>query len=161
MYHACNRGSRKGVLFDSCEDYEAFTNLMEAARGKTDVRIPAYCLMPTHVHFLLWPRRDGDVIRFMHWLTSTHAKRFHRRRGSVGTGAVYQSRYYSRPMDEGRKIFTALRYVERNALVAGLVKRAEDWPWGSAWNGSPPSPFIIDESPIPRPSNWLTILNDL
>jgi len=64
-------------------------------------------------------------------------------------------------MDEGRKIFTALRYVERNALVAGLVKRAEDWPWGSAWNGSPPSPFIIDESPIPRPSNWLTILNDL
>ena len=93
VYHVCNRGSRKGVLFDTYEDFEAFTILMNDARGKTGMRIPAYCLMSTHVHFLLWPRRDGDLIRFMHWLTSTHAKRFHQRRGSVGTGAVYQSRY--------------------------------------------------------------------
>ena len=26
---------------------------------------------------------------------------------------------------------TLVRYVERNARRAGLVKRAEDWPWSS------------------------------
>ena len=161
MYHVCNRGSRKGVLFASYEDYESFIRLMEEARRRFRMRIIAYRLLSTHLHFLLWPRYTGDVVRFMHWLTSTHAKRFHRRRGSVGTGAVYQSRYFSRGIDEDRKVMTALRYVERNALEAGLVKRAEDWPWGSAWQGDAPPPFVVDESPLPRPNNWLETLNEL
>jgi putative transposase len=76
-------------------------------------------------------------------------------------GAVYQSRYFSRAIDEGRKFFTALRYVERNALEAKLVKRAEEWPWSSVWAGSPASRFVVDEGPFARPSNWLDILNDL
>jgi len=161
VYHVCNRGSRKGVLFESCEDYESFIGLMQDARRKFKMRIIAYCLLSTHLHFLLYPRNSGDVARFMHWLTSTHAKRFHRRRGTTGTGAVYQSRYFSRGIDEGRKLMTALRYVERNALAAHLVTRAEDWPWGSAWRGDGPPRFVLDESPLPRPSNWLEILNDL
>src|SRR6266571_3878204 len=55
VYHVCNRGSRKGVLFDSCEDYESFIRLMEHARRKFQMRIIAYCLLSTHLHFLLWP----------------------------------------------------------------------------------------------------------
>jgi putative transposase len=160
VYHACNRGSRKGLLFESYEDYESYLKLMEVARGKFRMRIVAYCLMVTHLHFLLWPRDSTSLVRFMHWLTTTHARRFHRVRGSVGTGAVYQSRYFSRPISEDRRFFTALRYVEQNAFAGGLVDRAEDWRWGSAWNGTPPSIFTIDESPLPRPANWLDILND-
>jgi len=31
-------------------------------------------------------------------------------------------------------LWTVIRYVERNPLRAGLVDRAEDWPWSSlAW----------------------------
>lgn len=74
---------------------------------------------------------------------------------------MYQSRYFSRGIDEGRKLMTALRYVERNAHAAHLVARAEDWPWGSAWIGDAPAPFIVNESPLPRPGTWLEILNDL
>jgi putative transposase len=160
VYHACNRGSRKGELFESYEDYDAYLQLAEVARRKFAMRVIAYCLMVNHLHFLLWPRDSTSLVRFMHWLTSKHASRFHRVRGSVGTGAVYQSRYFSRPISEDRRFFTALRYVEQNAFVAGLVDRAEDWRWGSAWNGSPPSSFVLDESPLPRPSNWLEVLND-
>ena len=50
--------------------------------------------------------------------------------------------------------------AERNALAAHLVTRAEHWPWGSAWTGNPPALLIVDESPLPRPSNWLETLND-
>ena len=160
MYHVCNRGSRKGVLFESCGDYEGFLKLMEVARRKFRMRIVAYNLISNHFHFVLWPRDSTSLIRFMHWLTSTHAKRFHRQRGTVGAGAVYQSRYFSRPISEDRRFFTVLRYVEQNAFAAGLVGRAEEWQWGSAWNGSPKSTFVIDDPPIARPSNWLDFLND-
>ena len=162
MYHVCNRGSRKGVLFGSYQDYAAFIALMNEARAKRPMRIIAYCLMRTHFHFLLWPKGDSDVPRFMQWVTSTHAGRWHRRRQTVGMGAVYQSRYVSKPISDVRHYFSVLRYVERNALTAGVVTRAEDWRWCSAWrpDGSEPA-FAADEGPIKRPSNWLSILNDL
>ena len=124
------------------------------------MRIVAYCFLQTHFHFLLWPRGDTDLPRFMQWLEGTHARRFHLRRGTVGCGAVYQSRYFSRRIDEARKFFTALRYVESNALKHGIVQRAEDWPWGSARShGSDGIMLAIDESPVARPANWLDFLN--
>jgi putative transposase len=49
----------------------------------------------------------------------------------VGYGHVYQSRYKSLPVESDRPFLTLVRYVERNALRAGLVDRAEDWPWSS------------------------------
>ncbi len=150
------------MLFESYGDYAAFAELMEVARSKRPMRITAYCLMENHFHFLLWPEGDGHVPAFMKWLTATHAGRWHRRRGTVGTGAVYQSHYVSKAIKEPRHFFTALRYIERNALTAGIVERAEDWRWCSAWNPSGSAvPFAIDAGPIARPSNWLTILNDL
>ena len=161
MYHVCNRGSRKGVILETYEDYAAFCGLLEEARGKFRMRILAYCLLKNHFHFLLWPRSDLDLPHFMKWLTQTHAQRFHRARGSVGTGAVYQSRYVSRPIAEDWKYFTALRYVEANALRHGVVQHVEEWPWGSAWPREPIGPpVVIDDSPVPRPTNWLEILND-
>ena len=33
----------------------------------------------------------------------------------------------------GEPPLQVLRYVERNALSAGLVQRAEQWRWGSLW----------------------------
>jgi putative transposase len=160
VYHVFNRGSRKGVLFDSCEDYDRFTRLMEEARQRKPMRVTAYSLMRTHFHFLLWPRNTGDVSRFMKWLTETHASRFHRSHGSQGTGAVYQSRFTSKPIRDDRHYLTVLRYIERNALVAGYVTRAEDWRWCSAWNGDPPNSFAVDAGPIPRAANWPDLLND-
>jgi putative transposase len=162
VYHVCNRGSRKGVLFGSCDEYVAFLELVNEARSQRPMRVTAYCLMRTHFHFLLWPMGDRDVPRFMQWLSATHAARWHRRRRTEGTGAVYQSRYVSRPIGEPRHYYSVLRYVERNALSAGLVKRAEEWQWGSASSHhNPDPPFAIDDGPIARPSNWLSIINDL
>jgi putative transposase len=160
-YHVCNRGSRKGVLFETSDDFDNFEQLMNEARAKRPMRITGYCLMRTHVHFLLWPREDGDLSRFMHWLSGTHARRWHWQRRTIGTGAVYQSRYVSVPITDDRHLLSAWRYIEKNALEAGLVKRAEDWRWSSAWQAVSACPtFVVDEGPIPRLSNWLDFVND-
>lgn len=161
VYHVFNRGSRKGVLFDTSEDYDGFVELMEEARRKRPMRIIAYSLMKTHWHFILWPRGDNELPAFMQRLTGNHARSFHRRRGTTGLGAVYQSRYKALPIFDDRRLITTWLYVERNALKAGFVERADEWPWCSAWQGDHTAPpFETDEGPIPRPSNWLMILND-
>ncbi|HEY7055092.1 MAG TPA: transposase [Vicinamibacterales bacterium] len=160
VYHVCNRGSRKGVLFETSDDFDDFVRLMDEARAKRSMRIIGYCLMRTHVHFLLWPQSDGDMSRFMQWIASTHARRFHRRRGTKGTGAVYQSRYVSTPIKDDRHLLIAWRYVEMNPVTAKLVQRAEEWRWSSARPSSdPPAIFTVDPGPVPRPATWLDIVN--
>jgi putative transposase len=44
---------------------------------------------------------------------------------------VYQGRFHARPIESSAELVRVCRYVERNALRAGLVERAQDWPWGS------------------------------
>jgi putative transposase len=49
----------------------------------------------------------------------------------VGIGHLYQGRYKSFPVQSNAYYLTLMRYVECNPLRAGLVKKTEDWQWGS------------------------------
>lgn len=161
VYHVCNRGSRRGVILETYEDFADFCKLLNKATEKYGVRIIGYNLLQNHFHLLLWPVRTNDLCRFMKWLEQKCARRFHVRRDTIGTGAVFQSRYVSRPLEDARRYFGALKYVEGNARRHGLVGRAEDWPWCSAWNRESFGPQVmLHEGPIPRPANWLEILNE-
>src|SRR4029077_12136790 len=80
-----------------------------------------------------WPKADGDLAAFMQQLTTKHVRRWQLHRRKVGYGHVYQGRYKSFPVEEEDYFFQVVRYVERNALRAGLVPRAEDWKWSSLW----------------------------
>jgi putative transposase len=46
-------------------------------------------------------------------------------------GYLWQGRFASFVL-QGKHVLAAVRYVERNPVRAGLVKRAQDWPWSSA-----------------------------
>lgn len=48
-------------------------------------------------------------------------------------GHVYQQHYKSFPIQDNGHFFVVCRYVERNALRAGLVDRDEYWRWSSRW----------------------------
>src|SRR4051812_14544412 len=161
VYHVCNRGSRKGVIAETYDEYCEVLALIERARAKIGMRIIAYNILNNHFHFLLWPVCDSDLSRFMKAFEQPHAQRFHRRRQTRGCGAVYQSRFVNRMIRDERSYFTALRYVEANARRHGVVQRAEAWPWCSAWQSEPVGPAVVlADSPIPRPENWLEILNE-
>ena len=97
------------------------------------MRILAYCLMPNHWHFLLWPEWDDELSEFMHQMTTTHVRRWHKAHHSEGAGHVYQGPFKSFPVEDDDHLYTVCRYVERNPVRAGLVGRAEDWVWSSAW----------------------------
>jgi putative transposase len=46
------------------------------------------------------------------------------------TGHLFQGRFGAVVMDEPH-LLAAARYIALNPVVAGLVSRAEDWPWSS------------------------------
>ena len=159
VFHVLNRGVRRLRLFDHPGDYRAFLDLLGSAQRRVPVRCLAYCLMPNHFHLVLWPRADCDLSRFMFWLTTTHSMRWHVWRGTTGTGHVYQGRFKAFPVDTDAHFLRVCRYVERNAPRAGLVPRAEDWPWSSlAQRSGARRKVALADWPVPRPQDWLALV---
>ena len=126
--HVISRGNRRARVFHKQEDYDAFVTLISQANEKVVMRVLAYCLMPNHFHFVLWPLRDGDLSRWMQWLLTSHVRRYHQHYAT--SGRVWQGRFKAFPIQQNTHLLTVLRYVERNPLRAGLVTRAEDWRVG-------------------------------
>jgi putative transposase len=162
VFHVLNRGVGRMRLFLKDADFDAFERILEKTLETRPMRIVAYCLMPNHWHLVLWPRRDDDLGAFMQKLTITHVRNWQENRRRVGYGHLYQGRYKSFPVQGDGHFFQVVRYVERNALRASLVRRAEDWQWGSLWrrtHGSAERCSILSAWPVPRPAAWTRHVN--
>ena len=160
-FHVLNRGACRQVLFEHAFDYRAFIACAAWAMHRIPVKLLAYCLMPNHFHLVIQPVEDGQLSRFMKFLEGMHSKRWHLHRQSTGNGAVYQSRFKAFPIQTDLHFYAVCRYVERNALRAGLVERAEDWPWGSLAASCQKLPgLVLSEWPIGRPCDWVQRVNE-
>jgi putative transposase len=151
-------------LFEKPGDFAAFVKLLAEAVRRFDMRVLAYVLMHNHWHLVLWPRRDGDLSRFMQWLSTTHVRRWREHRGSVGHGHLYQGRFKSFVVQHDGHCLTVIRYVEANALRAAMVERAQDWPWCSLANAPGADGVCVKLSAWPteaaRPRDWARLVND-
>jgi putative transposase len=161
VLHCLNRGNGRSDLFEKPEDFAAFERLLLEAMRRFPVRLLAYCLMHNHWHLVLWPEHDGEVTAFLRWLTMTHSQRLHAHRHTTGSGHVYQGRFKSFPVQpDDEHLLAVIRYVERNALRAGLVERAQDWRWCSLWrrlNGDEGT--VLSDWPIDVPEDWTRRVN--
>jgi putative transposase len=163
VYHVLNRANARAQIFDGDSDYREFEEILEEAVEKHDMRLLAYCLMPNHWHLVLYPKQDGDLGQFMSWLTNTHTRRWHTKKETIGQGHLYQGRYKSFICQEDAHFLTLVRYVERNAKKANLVKKAENWRWSSVWRrerGSAKQKKILSHWSVPRPRDYLRWLNE-
>ena len=129
--HVVNRSVRQAPLFVRRTDYRAFLAVLDDGLRRYPVRLLAYAVLSNHWHMVLEPGGTKTLIDFMHWVSTTHAVRWHRQHRSVGGGPVYQGRYHCTAIESADVLLRVCRYVERNALAARLVRRAEDWPWCS------------------------------
>ena len=134
--------------------------IVRQAKTINAMRVLAYCIMPNHWHLVIYPATGSQMSQFMRWLTGTHAQRWQAWNGTIGTGAVYQGRYKAIPVQTDGHFLSVCRYVERNPLRAGLVRRAEEWRWSSLWNRVKDSQSgLTDPWPVSEPGGWIDRVN--
>lgn len=162
IYHVINRSNNRTTLFHKDADYQAFERVLEEAKIKHPLRIYSYTIMPNHWHLILCPYQDGDISKFMRWLTLTHTNRWHAHYHNIGSGHLYQGRFKSFPVESDQYFIQLCKYIERNPLRAGLVNQAEDWEWSSLWRrlyGSSEQKQLLDPWPMPEEDNYLKSVN--
>ena len=162
VYHVLNRANARVQIFDNKKDYQQFEKILEEAVEKFDMRLLAYSVMPNHWHLVLHPKADGDLQHFMSWLSNTHTRRWHTAKATIGQGHLYQGRYKSFICEQDQHLLTLLRYVERNAKRANLVKKAEAWQWSSVWrrvSGTSQQQRMLSDWSILIPRDYLLLLN--
>jgi putative transposase len=161
VYHVLNRATARLTLFRKPADYDAFLRILDEALQRFPTRLLAYCLMPTHWHFVLWPQRDGQMSQLLRWLTLTHAVRWQAHYHRTGSGHLYQNRFKAFAIEEDEHLVAVLRYVERNPLRAGLVERAERWAWSSLADrlAGGEAAAWLDPGPVPLPDDWVRRVN--
>lgn len=160
-YHVLNRAVARLAMFEQPADYDAFERVMLEAHARTPLAILGYAIMSNHWHFVVLPNRDDQITEFFRWLTHTHTMRWHAHHRTVGTGHLYQGRFKSFPIQRDGHLLDVLRYIEANPLRAKMVKRAEDWRFGSLWrreNGA--ASRLLASWPVDRPANWVRWVND-
>lgn len=90
----------------------------------------AWVVMPNHVHALFEPLPGNSLSNILHsWksFTATEANDILGREGSF-----WYREYYDRFMRNEAHFQRAVEYIHNNPVKAGLVERAEDWPFSSA-----------------------------
>jgi putative transposase len=161
--HALNRGNARQVIFRKEADYDAFERILAEGLERYPAELLSYQLMPNHWHMVVRPTEDGGMSNLLRWVAGTHTMRYHTHYHTSGEGHVYQGRFKSFPVQDDDHFFVVCRYVERNALRAGLVKRAEDWRWGSLWRWlqePEPAPCLLAPWPLPRLRGWVRRVNE-
>jgi putative transposase len=160
VHHVINRGNRRATIFFKKPDYEAFLTILADGLEKFAIRVVAFCLMPNHWHLVVFADVGVELSAYMGWVTSTHVRRYQKAHDVVGSGHLYQGRYRNFLVQNDTHLLNVLRYVEANALRAGLVSRAEEWEFSSlARSSSADGRQLLSPSPVLRPPGWVELVN--
>jgi len=158
--HCVNRGQDGRALFLEDSQYQHFIDLMAEGKRRYPIRIYSYSLIPNHFHKLISAREENAVSAYMQWVEGRYGFDLRYDAGNLGQGHVFQRRFWSEAIGFGPFHFINVqRYIEANAVAAGLVKRAEDWKWSSLWERETKGRALLDPSPLILPDDWLEQVN--
>jgi len=128
-HHVTQRGNYRQVVFEDDEDRAAYLEFLKVYKERYGLEVWAWCLMDNHVHLVAVPLEADSLSKTLHMTHMRYAAYANRRHGRQGH--LWQGRFYSCVLDGGH-VATAVRYVERNPVRAGMVRKAEKYRWSSA-----------------------------
>jgi len=141
-YHVMNRGRGRQRIFHGDAYYRAFLDTLAEAHRRFGLQILCYCLMSNHYHLLV-KTPEGNLGRAMRHINGLYTQRHNRLRKT--DGPLFRGRYKALLVEEDSYQLQLSRYIHRNPLGAGMVKRLEDYAWSSY-------PYYVKDSPAPE---WL------
>ncbi len=104
-----------------------FEHSLERTRRAYEFCVAGYVVMPEHVHLLLTEPESRPLATALQALKQSVSRTLSLR----APEPFWQARYYDFNVWSEEKRVEKLRYIHRNPVARGLVKRPEDWPWSS------------------------------
>ena len=127
-WHFYTDGSSVDRIFDDDKDFTNAMNRIFVVNIRFNVAILAFCLMDTHMHFVLYGEFK-DCNKFMHEyirLTSRDISVKHKEKKKL-----FRLPLSHQYIDNDYYLKTVITYVIKNAPVGGLGYNAWDYPWCS------------------------------
>jgi putative transposase len=154
FFHVAGRTHDGRHLLHRPRDYRAFLHALESACRGRAIRLLAYCVLPNEWHIVLGPVDPCEPIRLATRVLTTHAR-------CTKAGAAFASGATQiRAVRDTSAIIGTTRFVERLAVRAGLVHRAEQWPWGSlADRLAPATALPLVSTAFLLSASWIRYVN--
>ena len=126
-YHVIVRCNNEAFHFENAEDFECYLNVLSWVQKKHCFKLYNYELMNSHVHLFLQPSVTFSLDRTMRLINWKFARLYNQRKNRKGH--FWLDRYKSIPVESDRYALSLMRYINRNPLRAGIVKKLGDWQW--------------------------------
>jgi len=127
-YHVMNRARRGQDLYPGRADMDTFLALLKETVAMFNLKVFAYCLMPTHYHLLV-QTPDANLSRCMRHINGVYTQRYNVLNKCDGT--LFRGRYKAILVDADSYLLELVRYIHRNPLRAGIVKKLGQYVWSS------------------------------
>ncbi len=126
-YHIYSRGVAKQTIFLDEDDYFYFLSALKRYLSHKPAKHPghgnyphygerltllAYCLMPSHVHLLVYQKDQQAMVEFMRSVMTSYSMYFNRKYKRVGP--VFQSRYKASRITQDSYLEHISRYIHLN-----------------------------------------------
>ncbi len=111
---------------ESAEIVEAALDYFQGVR----YALHAWVVMPNHVHVVVTPSEDDELSKILHSWKSFTSNRINVLLGQ--SGRLWQEESFDHVIRSEEDLLKFIAYTENNPVVAGLCRRPEDWPFGSA-----------------------------
>ncbi|PLX68171.1 MAG: transposase [Denitrovibrio sp.] len=158
-HHVTQRGVRSMNIFNDDTERRDYLAFMKECGNKFGLKYLSYCLMDNHVHFIVVPRNEHSLSK---GIGEGHKLYTRQKNFKDGVrGHLFQSRFFSCPLSESH-FYSAIRYVERNPVKAGLVENAWDYEWSSSKyfvGNSKTDPLVNNHSFLGEVMNWREFLS--
>jgi len=126
IYHVVLRGINRQCIFEDDEDYDKFLELLAKYKEVTLTSIYGYCLMNNHVHLLI---KSDNLSSFMSKIGAGYVYWFNWKYDRIG--GLFQDRFRSEPVCDDKYFMTALRYIHRNPIKAGITSFLDMYKYSS------------------------------
>ncbi len=129
VYHVCTSGLAKSLWFLDDEDYVDGMNSIPLCALTAGVSIYCFCLISNHVHFILGGTEDSCIgfIRKYKWRRSSQMSLKYGNEHSISGSDIF-----IKPIDSQEYLKSAIAYVMRNPMSAGMAVFPNDYRWSSS-----------------------------
>lgn len=151
VYHILNRGVDKRVIFSDTWGYKRFIQAMiyyqiknppvkfskfilnkdryKIEKDKKLVEIFAYCLMPTHFHFILKQLSKDGISLFIKKLLDSYARYFNTKYSR--RGPLFEGNFKAIRAENDEQLIHLSRYIHLNPITDFLVRDLKDYLYSS------------------------------